>query len=336
MPHVSRSRLTTATLLALAISAFALMAVGIAGAQEVDRFTREHASTQEGWVDTGISLADGETATATVSFGRASWDGGQGFSGPEGTLLEHCEPLVPEHPIGALLMRAGSRPATKAIEGTVKGPGKLQLAYNDCPGHYFDNAGTYSVSLSVTRVPIVAPTPVPQPAAPADEHTARTGASFVGIFLKLLMALAALVVLAGLGLGVALLIAGRRPRFNPTARLESSAWLAPIRLCDLQGERMPKASLTIGGPDADIDFGLAGVRARVLPTADGATRLEQVGTGERVFINGMPLVIGQRLGSGQRVKIGVRDFVYREERTPRGRAASGAAGDLNRPDPRAA
>src|SRR5262249_56589520 len=74
--------------------------------------------------------------------------------------------------------------------------------------------------------------------------------------------------------------------FDPTARLESSAWLAPLRLRDLQGARLVKRALTIGGPDADIDFGISGVRARLVPTFDGATRIEIAGDQGRVFVNG--------------------------------------------------
>jgi hypothetical protein len=125
--------------------------------------------------------------------------------------------------------------------------------------------------------------------------------------------------------------------FDPTARLESSAWLAPMRLRDLQGDRLVKRQLTIGGPDADIDFGISSVRARLVPTIDGATRIEIAGDKGRVFVNGNPLILGQRLSSGQHVKIGEREFVYLEERDPRASQPARQAREdtgLDKPDPR--
>ena len=174
----------------------------------------------------------------------------------------------------------------------------------------------------------------PEPAPEPEPKKADSGGRFP--IVPILIAIVMLAIFGGLGFLALRLIAARRPRFDETARLESSVWLAPVRLYDLQGERMPKASLTIGGPDADIDFGVPGVRARLVPTAHGATRIEAIGD-ERIFVNGMPLILGQRLSSGQRVKIGVREFVYLEERQPGFRPSQRDGGSaLDKPDPRIA
>lgn len=315
--------------------AFVAAAFGVAAparAQEVERFSNEVTASRGGWVDTEITLAQGETA-AIAAFGRASWDAGETFSGPEGAVVELCAPLAPEHTIGTLLARVGGGAAIRAAGQTVTGPGRLALAYNDCPDQYFDNAGTYSVTITVTRVPAPVITPAPQPepvAAPSAEPETGGGVPWV-----LLVALVALLGVGAAGYVLMRRIAAAVPRFDPSARLESSAWLAPVRLRDLQNGRFPKKTLTVGGPDADIDFGVPGIRARLIPTAGGSARLETAGGAERVLVDGAPVIIGQRLSTGQRVKIGVREFVYLEERDARGRFAPVNVSVLDKPDPRA-
>jgi hypothetical protein len=166
----------------------------------------------------------------------------------------------------------------------------------------------------------------------ADAETSRGGGMS---FLPLLV----LLVIAGAGGAAAYfgrrVIAARRPRFDASAFVESSAWLAPVRLAELQGDGLPKRFLTIGGPDADIDFGVPGSWARLVPQIDGSTRIERA-CDEQIFVNGMPLILGQRLGSGQRVKIGVREFVFREERRMNQPARHARDTALDKPDPRAA
>jgi len=339
MPRLSRSRL-----IAVAVAA-ALLVAGLgrstARAEEIERFNRELPANQEGWVDAGIDLREGDYATF-VSFGRASWDGGHTGSGPEGVQIEWCAPLSVVHKIGALLARAGSNPVMAAVEGeTVTGPGRLMVAYNDCPGQFFDNSGTFSMTITVTRVAPIAPSPdaLPQPqAAPVQKPDKQgdAGSKSGGIpILPIVLLLA----LAGGGTGGYFLlrrvVAARRPRFDPSARLESSAWLAPVRLADLQGESMPKRFLTVGGPDADIDFGVPGVWARLVPMDDGGTRIEMAGE-VKISVNGMPLILGQRLGNGQRVKVGVREFVFLEERQPNRPLRPERPDGLDKPDPRVA
>jgi hypothetical protein len=131
---------------------------------------------------------------------------------------------------------------------------------------------------------------------------------------------------------------GSVPRFPESARLESSAWLAPVRLRALQGERWPKRWLTIGGPDADVDFGLPGVWARLVPTADGGVRIETVPDGGKVLVDGLPLVLGQRLKDGARVFMGAREFTFRLEAGGAAITALRRTGNaaLDKPDPRAA
>ena len=329
------SRFVWILVLLLAMGAAAVRAVP-ATAQEVERLTREIAANQEGWIETGISLAEGETAEISV-LGRASWDANRNFVGPEGTLIEWCTPIAPGLPIGSVLVRVGEGAPVLANGVAVQGPGHILIGYNDCIGAYFDNLGSFSISLHVTRLP---PPPAITPAAPIPEP--ERSVSFLPglarLILKLVIALAVLAVATGVGFAAWRIIAARIPRFDPSARLESSAWIAPVRLRELQGERLPKRTLSVGGPDADVDFGIAGVRARLIATRDGGTRLEKAGDGESILVNGQPLLLAQRLGTGSRVKIGSREFVYFEERSPRDRAVPGRGrgSGLDRPDPRAA
>jgi len=332
---MTRSRRITVLLIATIVASLTAVAGASAlHAQEVERLNRSVPASQDGWIDSGITLADGETATLTA-IGRASWDGNLTSSGPEGAVIEWCQAIAPGLPVGALLARVGEAAPVVAAGATISGPGRVALAYNDCPGQYFDNSGSFSATLDVTRV-AAAPAPQAQPVAQEANATKAEGGSG-----RLGMILLAVLVLLALALGAAFvawkMMAARTLRFDPSAQLESSAWIAPVTLLNLQGERMPKRNLTIGGPDADVDFGVEGVRARLVPTEDGGTRIEMAGNREQVYVNDMPLILGQRLGSGYRVRIGVREFVYREDRNPRGRVTQSAGNAaLDRPDPRAA
>jgi hypothetical protein len=310
------------------------LGAGIAGAQETERFSREVPATQAGWIETEITLALGESAQISA-FGRSSWDGGVTFSDPLGTAVESCPPLIGGLPLGALLARVGDGPAVVAAGATLTGPGRVALAYNDCADQYFDNSGTYTVTLLVSRVPAAAASPAAAEQPPAEPAPVETppATSDGGVPWLVIGIVLACIGAAGAA-GVRFVLLRPRPRFDPSARLESSAWLAPMHLRDLQGERLPKQALTIGGPDADIDFGVPGVRARFVPTVDGATRIESVGAG-RIMINDVPLILGQRLSSGQRVRIGERELVYFEERGPQERRTRGRTA-LDKPDPRVA
>lgn len=333
---------------ALAITAVSLVALGavalsaVTQAQEAERADREVSATQPDWVDTGVTLAQGDSAVVSA-FGRSSWDGGLTHSGPDGIIVESCAPAVPGMPLGALLVRSGEGAPLLAPDARLTGPGRINLLYNDCPSQYFDNTGAYTASISVRRAPVVAPpvpvaTVAPAVEAPPPVATKEPAAGGGVPWLVLLGLGAALGGLGTAGYFVLPALVGGTVRFNPSARLESTAWLAPMRLRDLQGERRPKRALTVGGPDADINFGVEGIRARLLPLADGGTRLEMTDSGPRIFVNDMPMIVGRRLSSGQRVRIGTREFIFMEERDPHAvpPPRRGAAGALDKPDPRAA
>lgn len=329
-----RSRLVWSFLL-LAIAGGAALVVAPAAAQETERLEREIAATQEGWIDTGITLAAGETAALTV-LGRASWDANRSFAGPEGTLIEWCAPIAPGLPVGSVLARVAAGAPVLAMGATVNGPGQLRIGYNDCLGSYFDNSGSFSISLLVTRAP-PPPAVVATPEPPKQKSSGWSFPNLAGAIMRLGSVVGVLALALGIGFIVWRAIVSRIPRFDPSARLESSAWIAPIRLRELQGERFPKRTLSVGGPDADVDFGVAGVRARLIPTDAGGTRLEKAVEGEQILVNDMPLLLAQRLGSGSRVKIGNREFTYFEESLPRQRSGPGAGtGRLPGTGPRAA
>ena len=95
-------------ILAAAIAvAWGLLAAHGISAQETERHHPELPASQEGWIETGIILGERDTLEVSSAFGRASWDNNKTASGPEGTYIEWCEPIAPELPVGALLIRAG-------------------------------------------------------------------------------------------------------------------------------------------------------------------------------------------------------------------------------------
>ena len=300
-------------------------------------------AAHEGWVDTGIDLHDGDTVTLAAS-GTAGW-GKDMRSGPEGVPGGACRLIAPDAPIGALVARVGAgAPVVAGASATLAGPGRLWLLYNDCPGQYFDNSGAFDVAITVTPAPSA--TAAPAPVATAETHAVtpapvpahKSGGLPVLPILLGVLALGA--VGAGAFYGRRWLARGPTPRFSPAARLESSAWLAPVRLRLLQGERRPRRWLTIGGPDADVDFGLPGVWARLLPMDDGGARLEVRPNSGRILVDGVAVVIGQRLKNGSRVFMGTREFVFRTDAEDK---SSGAADRyrhrdniLSKPDPRVA
>lgn len=307
-------------------------------------------AAHEGWADAGIDLRAGEKVTLSPS-GSAGWEAGV-QSGPEGVPGVSCPLIVPSAPIGALVARIGAGdPVPVASTATLSGPGRLSLLYNDCPGQYFDNVGGFDVGVQVIVPAVSTPAAIPD-VAPSPAVIATAAAPVAAPALPVTSSGRGRLPLAGLGAAALLLFAAagytarrvlaRRPvyRFHPAARLESSAWLAPMRLEGLQGGRRPRRSLTIGGPDADIDFGLPGVWARLYPTEDGGARLETAPGSGRVLIDGVSVVIAQRLADGARVFMGTREFVYRADGEAGNTTAFGRYHRrddvLSKPDPRVA
>ncbi len=272
-------------------------------------------ASRETWTDSGIDLASRETLSVAGA-GMAGWEPGV-TSGPDGVPGTACALAVPGAPIGALVARVGSgTPAVVRAGVTLNGPGRVALLYNDCPGQYFDNNGGFEAMLTVqappapvvTAAPVALPEPVIEPVVePAVEREAGRSSPL----LPAVLVLALLGVVGAAGYRFRRLVwRGRVYAFDDSARLESSAWMFPKRLRELQGERRKRRSLSIGGPDADIDFGLAGEWARLYPTEDGGARLETDRGGAQVMVDGSPVVFGQRLQSGQRVFVERREFVF--------------------------
>jgi hypothetical protein len=321
--YVRRASLGFAAFAAVLAAAFTVLAVNRpVSAQRPPTLFQIDASF-EGWADTGTELAAGEQVAITVS-GMAGW--GQNVSAPAtGGSDSDCVLTVPGAPVGALVARVGAGEPVVAAGATLTGPGAVTVLYNECPGQYFDNTGGFEVRLSVSAVPPATTGPAPA-AASSPSHSGGFGS---------------LPILAGLvGASLIALMFGRRylargpvGRFSESARLESSAWLAPVRLRSIQGERRPKRFLVVGGPDADVDFGLPKVTARLVPMVDGGVRVEGTVDDVRVTVDGMPVVLGQRLKNGSRVKIGTREFVYRFDVEPGSGHGESA---LSKIDPRAA
>lgn len=282
-------------------------------------------TTIEGWQDTGISLQRGETVRFDIA-GVAGWEPGIEV-GPEGGAGSNCAMIMPGAAVGAVMVRAGSAtPAISAVGNTVTGPGRLEILYNDCPGKYFDNSGAFFLKV-VTVVPVAAEPVATQAAVvqqvavapPVAQPATPEAADGPNILIKVLPVIAGVLGLVAAGAGAMWAMKFFRGRmetgplvlFPETARLESSAWLAPIGLRDRQLERRSARRLTVGGPDHHIDFGMPAPHALLVPQEDGGVRIEKASETAQVFVDGMPLVLGQRLADGSRVKMGPREFVFR-------------------------
>lgn len=264
-------------------------------------------ASRDTWTETATELKEGEQARITAA-GIGSWTPGV-QAGPEGVVAATCDLLVPGAPIGAALVRVGAGIASPVGSGlTVAGPGRVSLAYNDCPGQFFDNMGGFAVQITpVLSAPApVAATTEAQAAAPAPAEDTGKGTNPVIVLVPLLLAAAGG---AFYGWRRRARAAGPLYRFSDTARLDATAWVASLWLNTLQGERRPKRFLTIGGPDQDIDFGLDRVWATLAAVENGGARIDPKGE-VRVLVNGLPIVVGQRLADGARVTMGPRDFVY--------------------------
>ncbi len=334
----------------LAAIAGAVLSLASAVAQRPEVTSLEVDATREGWVSTGITLGADEMVMLTAT-GTAGWEPGQSW-GPAGAGATTCTLTVPNAPVGALLARTdGAVSVSVGTRTPVMGPGTVELLYNDCPGQYFDNIGGFTVAIQLplppaTAQPTLAPATVqpvavatanPEPVAPPAE-VRSSGGGFPWLVVVVPLMVAAGLAGAWLKRGALLSPLARGPRFNETARLESSAWLAPARLRLLQSEKRGRRSLTIGGPDADIGFGVQCIWARLTPTEDGGVRLEQTKDAGRLLVDGLPVVLTKRLTDGARVFMGTREFVFRQERVTPFDAASdrGRHDVLSRPDPRAA
>jgi hypothetical protein len=305
------------------------------------------------WTDAKIELAAGQTADYTAT-GSAAWMPGTDV-GPDGVDVKpDCELALPTAPLGALLGRIGNGPPILlGSSGSIAGPGHVAVLYNDCPGHYFNNRGSFDITFILAPLAATPDPDAPAPAtvtAPVDvtepvAQEPKTGGKRFDPWIPLVM-FAVVGICAGAFYGRRhidklrlLLPRADVPLFAPSARLESSAWLSPVRLRTVQGERRPKKFLTVGGPGADVDFGLPKVWARIHPTEDGGARLEALPNVGRILVDGKPIVMGQKLSSGSRVFMHTREFIYRsdaEESSPPINALNRRGDALSHPDPRAA
>jgi hypothetical protein len=122
-------------------------------------------------VDTGIDLTSGEGATITAT-GTATCDAPNPSDpctnlGPDGTgsaVGPHSPPFMdPDAPAFSLDGEVGSGPLTFIGVGptTLQGTGELTLGYNDAMGAYYNNGGSFTVTIqtcSLYSLPILGPT----------------------------------------------------------------------------------------------------------------------------------------------------------------------------------
>jgi hypothetical protein len=122
-------------------------------------------ATSEEFLDTGVDLANGATASITVTgdgtchYGDTSSDCPGGPSGAGITCADNpfepgdpAGPAGEEVPYGSVAGRIGSegKPFFIGAAKTVTGPGELYVVYNDCAGHYGDNEGSFEVTITYT------------------------------------------------------------------------------------------------------------------------------------------------------------------------------------------
>jgi hypothetical protein len=148
------------------VSAVVLLLLGLGGrigllssaqAAASDTTTVTLATTNSSFVDTGVNLPAGATATMTATGDGTCNDSGTsdcppGDASGTATCADIDFPAGPAGPdinYGAIAGRVGSgAPFAVGDAGTAKGPGELYLVYNDC--YYGDNAGSYQVTITVS------------------------------------------------------------------------------------------------------------------------------------------------------------------------------------------
>lgn len=317
---------------------------GVSRAQRPSQVMLFVDATRQEWLDTGIELGDGESVVIQAT-GTAGWEPGV-QSGPEGAGASPCPLMVPSAPTGALVARVGTGAPVKvgSVE-EIAGPGRVSLLYNDCPGQYFDNGGSFQVVLQVMGPQVVTPAApavqAPGAAVAPEPRTGSGGLGKTGVWIALALGAAGAAAWFGRRYLARFAPLGQAQEFNDHARLESSAWLAPARLRLLQGAGLRRRRfLTVGGPDADVDFGLRGVWAHIHPTDDGGARIEPVSGSGRILVDGVALAAAQRLTTGSRVFMDTREFVYRSDPEAGGSQMSDhqrrRVDALAKPDPRVA
>lgn len=121
----------------------------------------------DGGVPAGITTTAGGsyriTATGSAQYGDSSGDACLGYpiTHPDGSRYldgQDCGPrydpgaTLPTSPIGLLIWRIGDgpwQPAPASFTATAAGP--LFLAYNDDPGQYQDNTGSYTATVTCSQ-----------------------------------------------------------------------------------------------------------------------------------------------------------------------------------------
>jgi hypothetical protein len=143
----------------------ALLVVAVATPGAVETRTLTVAANSPNWLDTGLSLSAGASATlaatgdGTCHAGGASDcpvgnPNGVGFTCASNPIVGSVPPgpAGPNVPYGALAGKVGTSgtPFLVGAGKTVGGSGELFLVYNDCdpPSGYSDNAGTFTVKVT--------------------------------------------------------------------------------------------------------------------------------------------------------------------------------------------
>ena len=164
-------RLLAAT--ALGVAAVAVLGTATTSAREADTVIGVPATTT--FLDTGVTLAAGETAVitarGTISYGSQNAACADRPITPSGCAAESICPV--QGGCGALIGRLGSgAPFLVGDRKTVTGPGVLWLGINDVKGAFGDNTGAFSVTIVTGGA-----APPPPPPSPAVAKVLRVSGS---------------------------------------------------------------------------------------------------------------------------------------------------------------
>lgn len=154
-------RALTATMVVCAAAALGIGPASAAAATTTTTVTLS--ATSEEFIDTGAKLANGTSASITVTGDGTCHTGGSsdcpGGPAGAGTTCANRElgalepgPAGPEVPYGSVAGKIGAEGAPFFIGAgkTVTGPGELYVVYNDCAGYYGDNEGSFEVTITYT------------------------------------------------------------------------------------------------------------------------------------------------------------------------------------------
>jgi hypothetical protein len=176
---VARSRSTFCSSRNAAVALVAIFHAAlcpVAGAQAASAHFSVPANVE--WADTQIFLLPGDVISVVPTGGPGWLNVGQGdLQGPNGYGNPDSAWKMPDARLAALIQRIGDQAPTLATRAqrSVSAAGTLQLAMNDAPGTYGDNAGSQDVIIRYLLNPLPLPDFKFQTEGSAVEWLARYG-----------------------------------------------------------------------------------------------------------------------------------------------------------------